>query len=252
MQLLDSIVEGALLMPSRKDADALIAAYVRYMATGEEPSGLKGYALAQWVSNLPAIENARARSENGSKGGRPRKRDGNQTGNQTGKLNGNQTGKLNGNQTGKLNGNQTDNQTPEIRESEQVSPSSSSSYSETSQVDSGRNPSREGVQGEGFEPPTLDEARAHFAANSLRGDPDLFWATYEATGWRDGNGNPIASWTAQALRWSRRQVGIDAERAARGEPPASEATWRPAARLSPEEDLRLAEERLAAIEAGGA
>ena len=246
MQLLDSIVEGALLMPSRKDADALIAAYVRYMATGEEPSGLKGYALAQWVSNLPAIENARARAENGYKGGRPRKRDGNQTG----KLNGNQTGKLNGNQTGKLNGNQT----PQNRESEQVSSSSSSSYSskETSQVDSGRNPSREGVQGEGFEPPTLDEARAHFAANSLRGDPDLFWATYEATGWRDGNGNPIASWTAQALRWSRRQVGIDAERAARGEPPASEASWRPAAKLSPEEELRLAEERLAAIEAGGA
>lgn len=101
--------------------------------------------------------------------------------------------------------------------------------------------STEGVQGEGPESPTLDEVREYFAANCLRGDPQLFWATYEATGWVDGNGRPIVSWTAQALRWSRRQVNIDAERAARGEPPAGAAEWRPAPREETEEDLAAAE-----------
>lgn len=192
MQLLDSIVDGALLMPSKKDADALIVAYVRYVKTGEEPAGLKGYALAQWVSNLPAIENARARSENGSKGGRPKKR--------TEKL----TGKLNGNQTEKLTGKLTDNQTTEIRESEQVSSSSSYSSSSSSQVDEGCNSTGEGVQGEGFAPPTLEEAKAFFAANLLMGDPEAFWAFYDSQGWRKSNGLPISSWTSAALKW-----GID-------------------------------------------
>ena len=196
MQLLDSIIDGALLMPSKKDGDALIVAYVRYMKTGEEPKGLKGYALAQWVSNFPAIENAKARSENGSKGGRPRKLTENQTGNQTGKLN----GKLTENQKGKK------------RESEQVSSSSSYSSSSSSGMDEGSDPIGVGVQGEGFDPPTLDEARAYFAANGLRGDPDLFWANYDQQGWVSGNGLPITSWTSAALKWSRKQVAIDAEK----------------------------------------
>ena len=206
MQLLDSIVEGALLMPSRKDADALLAAYVRYMATGEEPTGLKGYALAQWVSNLPAIENARARSENGAKGGRPRK----PTGNQTEKL----TRKLNGNQTGKLTHNQTDNQTSQNRESEQVSSSSSYSSSSSSQVEKGCNPNGEGVQGEGFAPPSLDEVRAYFETNGLMGDPELFWAFYDSQGWCKSNGLPISSWTSAALKW-----GIDERNREAAKPP---------------------------------
>lgn len=180
MQLLDSIINGALLMPSKKDADALIVAYVRYMATGEEPTGLKGYALAQWVSNLPAIENSRARAENGSKGGRPRK--------------------LNGNQTGKLNGKLNQNQTDQKRESEQDSSSSSSSYS-SSGTDWDCNPTGEGVQGEGFFPPTVEDVEAYFAANMLMGDPRLFWAYYDSQGWRKSNGLPISSWTSLALKW---------------------------------------------------
>ena len=87
--------------------------------------------------------------------------------------------------------------------------------------------------------PTLDEVRAYFGANCLRGDPDLFWATYDAKGWVDGNGIPIVRWESQALRWSKRQVSMDSERAARGEPTEAEAKWRPAA----EEDPQAAYER---------
>lgn len=67
----------------------------------------------------------------------------------------------------------------------------------------------EGVQGE--EPPTLEEVRAYFETNCLRGDPDLFWANYDAKGWVDGNGFAISRWTSQALKWSRMQVERDAK-----------------------------------------
>lgn len=225
MQLLDSIVDGALLMPSKKDADALIVAYVRYVKTGEEPAGLKGYALAQWVSNLPAIENARARSENGSKGGRPKKR--------TEKL----TGKLNG----KLTENITDNQTTEIRESEQVSSSSSYSSSSSSQVELGCNSTGEGVQGEGFAPPTLEEAKAFFAANLLMGDPEAFWAFYDSQGWRKSNGLPISSWTSAALKW-----GIDERNREAAKPPSQQSKPYPKADndLDPEEELERFEREM--------
>lgn len=72
------------------------------------------------------------------------------------------------------------------------------------------NSNLEGVQGE--EPPTLDEVRSYFHANCLRGDPELFWATYDAKGWLDGNGFPITRWTSQALKWSRMQVERDADK----------------------------------------
>lgn len=83
---------------------------------------------------------------------------------------------------------------------------------------------------EGFEPPTLDEARGYFGANCLSGDPDAFWAYFESQGWVKGNGQPVSNWGALALDWSRRQKRIDADDRARGKPTASEveaATFKP-------------------------
>ena len=100
------------------------------------------------------------------------------------------------------------------------------------------------MQGEGdaFEPPTLDEVRAYFGANMLRGDPEDFFLHFEAQGWVNGNGQAIANWQARALKWSRDQVSRDVERLARGEPAPEQAVWRPAQETDPEEDLRRAEE----------
>lgn len=53
MQLLDSIIEGALKLPDR--AEALIAAAVRFMACGEEPEGLGPVADAMWTAIRPVI-----------------------------------------------------------------------------------------------------------------------------------------------------------------------------------------------------
>ena len=103
------------------------------------------------------------------------------------------------------------------------------------------------MQGEGTELPTVEEVRAYFQANCLRGDPELFHATYDAKGWVDGSGFPIVSWRSQAIRWSKRQVGIDAERAARGEPTAEEAKWKPASNEDPEEAYERERRRYAEL-----
>lgn len=79
---------------------------------------------------------------------------------------------------------------------------------------------QEGVQG-GMEPPTLEDVRTYFAANCLRGDPDLFWANYDAKGWLDGNGFAISKWTSQALKWSRMQVERDAKTPERDRAPTA-------------------------------
>ena len=183
MQLMDSHIEAGQEL-SAKDRQAYYAAIVEYLYYGTVPK-LTGAAKAVFVAIRPTLDNSRARAEAGRNGGSKQasKREANDQANE----------------------HQTSNETESKRASYQDSPSSSYSLSP-----------QEGVQGE--EAPTLDEVRAYFEANCLRGDPELFWATYEATGWVDGTGRRIVSWTAQALRWSRRQVGMDADRAAKGDP----------------------------------
>ena len=76
--------------------------------------------------------------------------------------------------------------------------------------------------------PSLEEVRAYFGANCLRGDPDAFFDHYEAQGWLRTNGRKVDSWTAAARQWGRKQVAIDAEKLARGEPTPEQAKWIPA------------------------
>lgn len=104
-----------------------------------------------------------------------------------------------------------------------------------------------GSPDQGFEPPSLDEVRAYFSANCLKGDPELYYATYDAKGWVDGSGFPIVKWTSQALKWSKRQVEFDAERTARGEPTTDEAKWKPASNEDPEEAYERERRRYAEL-----
>lgn len=195
MNILDSVVEGALALPNKRDADALICAVVRFMATGEDPD-LSGVAGAMWVAIRPAVENSRSKSVAGRAGG---KQNGRQTAKQTEKQNGKQSAKQNGKQTAKQN----DKQSEIKRASEHSSSSSSYSYSYSSGV--------EGCGEEGFclEPPTAAEARTYFAANCLRGNPDEFLDHFAAQGWVRSNGQAIADWRAQARQWSRKQAEFD-------------------------------------------
>ena len=219
MQLLDSLIDGALNLPDEGESRALIYAYVSFMRTGELPTDLTGAAYAMWLATFPVLENSRKKAVSGSKGGK-----------QTPK----QNGKQNGKQTPKQNGKQNEEKTESERASYQDSSSysSSTSHLDDPQVDTG------------FTPPELEEVKSYFSANCLRGDPELFWATYAAKGWVDGSGMPITSWTAQALRWSRRQVGMDADK-----PPDSREgpKWAPAETVPSDEEierLRAEVERL--------
>ena len=56
-----------------------------------------------------------------------------------------------------------------------------------------------------FNPPSLDEVRAYFGGNCLKGNPDDFWANYAAVGWVDGLGRKITDWKAAARKWSGRE-----------------------------------------------
>lgn len=69
MQILDSLVDGALTMPD-KDRDAYLVSLILYLRTGVEPENLKGRALTSWVLTFPVIKNSRSKAENGRKGGR--------------------------------------------------------------------------------------------------------------------------------------------------------------------------------------
>lgn len=201
MQLLDSLIDGALLLPDDGESRALIYAYVSFMRTGELPTDLTGAAYAMWLATFPVLENSRKKAVSGRKGGK---------------------------QTAKQTDKQNEEKTESERASYQDSSSSSYSYSPSSstqgdsQVDTG------------METPSLEEVKSYFSANCLRGDPELFWATYAAKGWVDGSGMPIINWTAQALRWSRRQVGMDADK-----PPDSREgpKWTPAETVPSDEDI---------------
>lgn len=184
MNILDSIVEGALALPSRRDSDALIGAVVRFMATGEEPE-LSGVPAAMWMAVRPAVENSRAKSAAGKRGGR-------------------QSAKQNGKQSAKQNEKQSAKQMESKGASEQVS-SSSSFSSSLSDSPSGRFTFRDDVPA----PPTLDDVRAYFSCNCLRGDPAEFFDHFESQGWLRANGLPISDWMAQARQWSRKQIEFD-------------------------------------------
>ena len=72
MQILDSIIEGALMIPDRAEADAYIAAVVRFLAAdgdGGDPEGLPPYCAALFASVRPVLDKSRKRARAGAKGG---------------------------------------------------------------------------------------------------------------------------------------------------------------------------------------
>lgn len=196
MQIMDSHIAAGQDLPM-KDRQAFYTAVIEYVAYDREPC-LKGAAKAVFTAIRPILDNSKERSKAGSKGGSksPSKRASKQ----------------------QANAKQTDKQNHENGGSYQdyPSPYSYSSYSPSNPKGDSREANGEQT---GFTPPTLDEVRAYFQANCLHGDPDLFFATYDAKGWLTGSGQEITRWTSQALKWSRMQVGRDQQAGAPSTPP---------------------------------
>lgn len=82
-----------------------------------------------------------------------------------------------------------------------------------------------------FDPPSMEDVEAYFAANCLRGDPRQFFDHYAAQGWTLPSGLPVTDVWALARNWSRKQVGFDADRKARGGQTSQEveraSVWKP-------------------------
>lgn len=222
----------------------LLWAIVQYGTNGVEPE-FEDWALSAVFESLREdIDNSvEARAKN--KGGRPRKA---KPGAEPEPQNGN--GGFEVSETDKTGVSESENGGFEVSETTETPPYIPDHTKPDQTIGSpiqGRADAMRAAP-EGFEPPTLEECRAHFATNCLKGDPDTFWAHYESQGWVKSNGQPVDSLSASALLWSKRQVERDAEAHARGKPTDAEiqaATFKPAVQLSAGERLRLAEEEAA-------
>lgn len=219
----------------------LLWAIVQYGTNGVEPE-FEDWALSAVFESLREdIDNSvEARAKN--KGGRPRKAKPDEE---------HEARKENGgfevSETDKTGVSESENGGFEVSETQETPPYIPNHTSPNQDIDSPIQGMADAMRAapEGFEPPTLEECRAHFGANCLSGDPDAFWAYFESQGWVKGNGQPVSNWGALALDWSRRQKRIDADDRARGRPTSADverAKFKPVARKTPEQELAEVEE----------
>lgn len=68
MQILDSLIDGALEFPSEREGNELIGKMIRYLKTGQVPVA-KGVQKAYLVGVMPVLKNSREKHLAGIKGG---------------------------------------------------------------------------------------------------------------------------------------------------------------------------------------
>lgn len=187
-----------------KEGMALAWAMLRYGYEGIEPK-LKPTTMA-------AFTFARGRIDamvNGSLGGLRRAAN---TGSQGGSQGGSQANAQGGSRQASQGGSQQ-------KEKEKEKEITLAGYSEARQTP------------DDFDPPSMEDVESYFAANCLRGDPRQFFDHYAAQGWTLPSGLPVTDVWALARNWSRKQVGFDADRKARGGQTSQEveraAVWKP-------------------------
>ena len=187
-----------------KEGMALAWAMLRYGYEGIEPK-LKPTTMA-------AFTFARGRIDamvNGSLGGLRRAAN---TGNQGGSQGGSQANAQGGSRQASQEGSQQ-------KEKEKEKEITLAGYSEARQTP------------DDFDPPSMEDVEAYFTANCLRGDPRQFFDHYAAQGWTLPSGLPVTDVWALARNWSRKQVGFDADRKARGGQTSQEveraSVWKP-------------------------
>lgn len=215
MTILDSLVEGALCLGNRRESNELLGMMVRYLVTGEVPEPRTDAQRMAITMIMPVLENSRAKSVAGRKGGLSR--------------------------CGAASGAASKAESKRTSKTESKSANKADSKHASEEEEEGEeelgvwiNPSgceNRGGGGAEFVPPTLEEVEAYFAANCLRGSARKFYDYYEANGWTR-QGFPIAKWEPVARSWSDREKGYDAERKARGGQTSQEveraAVWQPA------------------------
>lgn len=64
MQILDSLVAGAVQLPDERERDEYLSALTLYLWNGTEPTSLTGAAQALWTATFPVISNSRKKAVN--------------------------------------------------------------------------------------------------------------------------------------------------------------------------------------------
>lgn len=213
MTILDSLVEGALCLGNRRESNELLGMMVRYLVTGEVPEPRTDAQRMAITMIMPVLENSRAKSVAGRKGGLSR---GGTASGAASKAKSKRTSKTENKSASKVDSKHASEEEGEEELGVWINPSGCENR---------------GGGGAEFVPPTLEEVEAYFAANCLRGSARKFYDYYEANGWTR-QGFPIAKWEPVARSWSDREKGYDAERKARGGQTSQEveraAVWQPA------------------------
>lgn len=188
MQILDSLVDGPLLLGNRREGDELIGMIVRYLRTGEVPEPRTDSQRAILAAVRPVMETSRSRIVAGSNGG------------------------------SKQPSNDASKQP-----SKQPSKTASKPESKTESKAASKRPSEEeeeeevGITEKGkgkrarFRAPSPADVREYAAAyvesrgialGSVDFDPDYFVDYYESKGWKVGKA-PMKDWKATVRNWLR-------------------------------------------------
>lgn len=223
MTILDSLVEGALCLGNRRESNELLGMMVRYLVTGEVPEPRTDAQRMAITMIMPVLENSRARAEAGRKGGLSC---GSAASEAKSKRASKTVSKAESKRTSK-----TESKRASKAESKRTSEEEEEGEEELGVWINPSDCENEGGGGAEFVPPTLEEVKAYFAVNCLRGSASKFYDYYESNGWTR-QGFPIAKWEPVARIWSDRERGYDAERKARGGQTSQEveraSVWRPA------------------------
>ena len=194
MNVYDSIVQGSKRWPKRA-REEINSAVLEYLFDGSMPDleSMNQYAAGTFEMLLPLLEHQRKQRANASKPRGSRKQ----------KLT-NQNDEPAVSQT--LASSQPDvSQDGEKTLAIKNIPYSYSygySLSGEEELLPGSSSESDLLVGRAFQPPTVEEVRSFCAANLLdKVNPELFVATYEAQGWKLGNGIPMTNWKAAAQKW---------------------------------------------------
>lgn len=182
MQILDSLVDGPLLLGNRREGDELIGMIVRYLRTGEVPEPRTDSQRAILAAVRPVMETSRSRIVAGSNGGS--KQPSNDASKQPSK---------------------TTSKQPSKPESKAASKRPSEEEEEVGITEKGKGKRAR------FRAPSPADVREYAAAyaeskgialGSIDFDPDYFVDYYESKGWKVGKA-PMKDWKATVRNWLR-------------------------------------------------
>lgn len=198
MQILDSLVDGALRLRNRRDGDELLGMMVRFLATGEEPEPRNDVQEAILTSVRPVLEKSRARAESGSSGGKSKA---------------NRQAKTEANALANRLANDEANALANAEPKPKANQQANGLGNKEEELGRRNRGEEEGTRAR-FRAPSAAEA-GEYAAAYCEGhkppidpslfDPEAFVDFYASKGWKVGN-STMKDWKASVRGWIRRRL----------------------------------------------